>query len=300
VTGRLYMAIVVPFLNEEDHLPVLLESVAAQQRPPDLLLLVDDGSTDGSATVARRFVDAHPYARLLRRPRRPHDRDRMLRAHEWRAFTWGVAQLPDAWDVAAKLDADLRLVPDLVAEMERRFLADPQLGLAGAYLSQRSPDGRLVRQRCPAGHVEGPNRFYRRACLEGISPVPPILGWDTIDEVRARIQGWRTRSFALAGGEVVHLRRMGSHDGILRGYRRAGWAAYAYGSDPLHLLAAAGVRLRDRPLVACGAAYLGGYAAAALRREPRAEPEVRAFVRREQRARLAALVPALPARRRAA
>jgi poly-beta-1,6-N-acetyl-D-glucosamine synthase len=285
---RLRMAVVVPFLNEEDHLPILLDSLAGQERAPDLLLLVDDGSDDRSAAIARRFAGEHRYARLLQRPRRRPERDRMARAHEWRAFTWGLAQVAEPWDVVAKLDADLRLAPGLLAEMERRFFADARLGMAGAYLSQPVADGRLVRQRCAPGHVEGPNRFYRRACLEAISPVPPILGWDTIDEVRARMHGWETRSFEVRG-EVVHLRRVGSYDGLLRGYRRAGWAAYAYGAHPLYVLGSASARLRDRPLVACGAAYLGGYAAAALRGEPRAEPAVRARLRREQRARLSAL-----------
>jgi glycosyltransferase involved in cell wall biosynthesis len=286
---HLRMVAIVAFLDEARHLPVLLESLAAQERAPDALLLVDDGSTDDSAAIAGAFAAEHPFARLLRRPARRGGRDRMARANEWRAFAWALAQAPRPWDVAAKLDADLQLAPDLLAAIERRFLADPRLGIAGAYLSQRSLDGRLVRQRCPDGHVEGPNRFYRRACLEAISPVPAILGWDTIDEARARRRGWRTQSFALGGDDVVHLRRLGSYDGVLRGYRRAGWAAYAYGAHPAHLLASAAARLRDRPLGACAAAYLGGYAAAALRREPRAEPETRALVRREQRDRLLAL-----------
>ena len=286
----LRLAVVIPFLNEEDHLPTLLDSLAAQERAPDALLLVDDGSDDCSAAIARRFAAQHRYARLLQRPRRRPERDRMVRAHELRAFTWALAQVAEPWDVAGKLDADLRLAPGLLAEMERRFVADPRLGIAGAYLEESLADGRLRRQRCAPGHVEGPNRFYRRACLEAISPVPPILGWDTIDEVRARMLGWSTQSFALPRGQVLHLRRMGSHDGTLRGYRRAGWAAYASGADPVHLIAAGLARTRDRPLVACGAAYLLGYAAAALRREPRAEPTVRAHLRREQRARLVALV----------
>ena len=289
MTPALHMVVIVPFLNEAEHLPVLLESLAAQRRPPDRVILVDDGSSDRSGVIAERFAAAHPQARVLRRPQRAQERDRMVRAHEWRAFTWGLAELSEPWEVAVKLDADLRLAPDLLAEMERRFLADPSLGIAGAYLAEPLPDGRLRRQRCAPGHVEGPNRFYRRACLEAIAPVPPILGWDTTDEVRARMHGWRTQSFPLPHGDVVHLRRMGSRDGTLRGYRRAGWAAYAYGAHPLHLLASAAVRLRDRPLMACGAAYLTGYVAAALRGEPRAEPHVRAHLRTEQRARLLAL-----------
>ena len=74
--------------------------------------------------------------------------------------------------------------------------------------------------------------------------------------------------------------------GSLRGYRRAGRAAYAYGTDPMYLLVAAAARFRDRPVVACGAAYLAGYCAAAVGRAPRAEQDARACQRRYQRARL--------------
>jgi biofilm PGA synthesis N-glycosyltransferase PgaC len=287
--GRLHMLVIVSFLDEARYLPILLDSVAAQERAPDRLLLVDDGSADDSAAIARAFAGRHPFAHLVQRPARRSERDRMARAHEWRAFTWALAGASGPWDIVAKLDADLQLPPDLFAAMERRFIADPRLGIAGAFLSQRMGDDRLVRQRCPAGHVEGPNRFYRRACLEAISPIPPILGWDTIDEARARRGGWTTKSFALGGDDVIHLRRVGSHDGVLRGYRRAGWAAYAYGAHPAHVIASAAARIGDRPVGACAGAYLGGYAAAALRREPRAEPETRALVRREQRSRLATL-----------
>src|SRR3954451_7815089 len=206
--ARLRIAVIVPFLNEADHLPVLLDSLAAQERRPDRLLLVDDGSEDGSASIAAGFVAAHPYARLLRRPPRGSQADRMARANEWRAFTWALERLDEPWDVVAKLDADLQLAPDLLAEIERRVAADDRLGVAGAYVAHRLADGRLIRQRCPRGHVEGQNRFYRRACLDAISPVPPILGWDTIDEARARLRGWRTSSFAPASGDLVHLRRM--------------------------------------------------------------------------------------------
>ena len=45
----------------------------------------------------------------------------------------------------------------------------------------------------------------------------------------------------------------------------------------------------DRPRLACGLAYLGGYLLAAARGVPRADPGVRARLRREQRERLAAL-----------
>jgi biofilm PGA synthesis N-glycosyltransferase PgaC len=286
------LVLVVPFLNEERFLPEVLGSVAAQTRPPDTLVLVDDGSTDRSFEIASAFAARHRYARVLRRPPRPPKRDRMVGANELKAFTWALRQLEPDWEVAGKLDADLRLTPECLAEIERRMVADPALGMAGAFLDQLDDQGQPTRHLCPEWHVEGGTSFYRRACWNAIAPLPAILGWDTIDEVRARMSGWRTQSFTIPSGNPLHLRRTGSHDGVLRGFRRAGLAAYAYGAHPAHVFAAAAVRLRERPRVLCSLHYLAGWAIAAARRVPRAEPEARAFVRDENLRRLrAALTP---------
>jgi len=46
------------------------------------------------------------------------------------------------------------------------------------------------------------------------------------------------------------------------------------------------LRAGQRPRGVGGAAYLGGWLAAAMRRDPRAEPELVRFVRAEQRGRM--------------
>src|SRR4051812_6167076 len=100
---------VVPFLDEEARLRGLLDSLAAQERPPDQLLLVDDGSSDRSAEFADAFCVAHDWARLLRRARRPPERDRLASAAELRAFHWALEYVDMPWDILAKLDADMVL-----------------------------------------------------------------------------------------------------------------------------------------------------------------------------------------------
>ena len=279
------LAVVVPFHNEERLLPAFLESMASQRRPPDHLLLVDDQSTDGSRHIAERFADDHPWGRVLVRPPCDVGTDRLAGAAELLAFLWAVERIPGPYDVVAKLDADLLLPPDLLAELEARFEGDPRLGMAGPHVANPAPHG-ARRLRCPRGHVQGMTKFYRRECLEQISPLPPILGWDTIDEVRARMRGWRTETFALPLGDVIHMRRMGSAAGILRGFRRAGMAAYGYGSSPLFVGLAGASRLRDRPPVLGGLNFLAGWLWAAATRRPRAERELWAVVRREQAERL--------------
>ena len=133
------LAVIACFLNEEAYLPTFLQSLAAQVREPDALLLVDDGSADGSVRLAEEFARGRRTVAVLRRPRRPAARDRLARAAELEAFCWAVEQVDIAWDVVAKLDADLRLSPDTFAELERRLEADPALGIAGACARASSP-----------------------------------------------------------------------------------------------------------------------------------------------------------------
>jgi poly-beta-1,6-N-acetyl-D-glucosamine synthase len=275
------IALIACFLDEEEHLERFLRSVAAQTRPPDRLLLVDDGSRDRSPEIAEAFAAGHPYAVAVRRPPRPPQRDRLAGAPELHAFQWTVDRLDGAFDVVGKLDADLDLAPALLETAERAFLADPRLGLTGAFLWSPGVDGPR-RDPTPAYHVRGATKLYRAACLRQISPLPAILGWDTIDEVHARKLGWRTESFDTPGAPTLHLRPTGTHDGLARGYRRWGECAWAYGSHPLHVAAVAVARMRRRPYVVGGLNYAAGWALAAARRRPRAGADVRAFCRAEQ------------------
>lgn len=290
------IAVVVVFLDEERHLGTLLESMAAQTRPPDRLLLVDDGSTDRSPTMAEEFAATMPNACMLTRPPRPPARDRLTSASVWVSFAWAVEQLEGSYDVVAKMDADLRLPPTLLADIEARFTADPQLGLTGPYLSEPQPDGTLRRLRGRPEHVNGATKFYRAACFRDVYPLPPLLNLDMVDELKARAAGWRTASFESSGGDVLHLRPMGSRDGLLRGFRRWGTGEYVSGSHPLLVLYVGLQRLGDRPVVIGALNYFLGWTLAALRRAPRFPPDLRALRRREQLLRARERLGALRAR----
>jgi len=278
----LRLAVAVLFLNEEEHLPTLLASIARQTRLPDRLLLVDDGSDDGSPEIARRFASEHAYAAVLRRPRQPREADRLAAAKELVAFQWAVEQLPDDVDVIAKLDGDLQLTPRFFEAIVGALESDPGLGIGGAALSVPTQNGGTAPEGSARWHVRGATKFYRRECWEQISPLPAILGWDTIDEARARLRGWRVEPVEVQGGNSLHLRPTGSYDGAMRGFRRRGVAAWAYGAHPLNVLGSAVIRMREQPRVLGGLAYAQGWLGAAKRRDPRAEPEVLRYVRREQ------------------
>ena len=144
--------------------------------------------------------------------------------------------------------------------------------------------------------MRGPNKFYRRECLAEIEPIPELLGWDTIDERRARMRGWRTTSLDLPTQETIHLRPTGAHDGRLRAYRRWGLCAWGWGAHPAYVVAGAAHRMAERPYAVAGLNYLWGYTEAALRRSPQVDDETKSFGRLEERARLRRIAAGAPRR----
>ena len=170
----------------------------------------------------------HPFATCCSGPARRPERDRMAGAHELRAFAWGLDPVRRGCDVAASSTptcARARTSRRDRAPVRRRAAAS---GWPAPYLALRMPaDGRVVRQRCAAGACRGRDTFYRRALPRGDLPAPgdPRLGHDRRgSRADARLAH---PSFPIPRATAVHLRRIGSHDGVLRGYRRAGLAAFA-------------------------------------------------------------------------
>lgn len=282
------IVVVVPFLNEERGLGTVLDSLAGQSRRPDRVVLVDDGSTDSSHAIAARFAAGRDEVSVLTRPVRPAARDRLATAGELLAFQWAVEGLGDTWDVVGKLDADIQLTPRVIEVIERALEADPRLGIVGTPLAEPSSSGLLRRLPSRPEHVHGATSFYRRECLIEIMPLPAMAGWDMVDTPRARMAGWRTATVEVPDGDPVHLRPMGTQDGLLRAFRRWGRGAYTVGEHPLHVGLMSIRRMLEPPLFLGGLNYLAGWAHAAMARAPRAEPELRAYVRADQRRRMRA------------
>ena len=80
------VAVIIPVYNREDYLREALDSVFAQTRPADEVIVVDDGSTDASADVAASY----PGVTLIRQVNRgvSEARNNAVRAatSEWIAF----------------------------------------------------------------------------------------------------------------------------------------------------------------------------------------------------------------------
>ena len=167
------ISVLLPVYNAGATLPEALETLIAQTYPRWEVCLVDDGSTDGSPSIAEAFASRDGRIRISRGPHR------------------GIVEVLNAaarmarGDLFMRMDADDRCHPER-AERLVRFLAErPDVGLAGSlvrlfpreavgpgmryyerWLNGLRDHGAIVRElyvECPLAH---PSMVIRRELFE--------------------------------------------------------------------------------------------------------------------------------------
>lgn len=271
--------IVTPARDEERNLRRTVAAVARQTLRPARWVIVDDGSSDGTPGIVAAAARLHPWICGVRRADRG---GRLQGTGVVDACREGCARLEDvAWDFLVKLDADLSFAPDYFARCLAEFTADPSLGIGGGSIRPAGDDRLPESPRDPAFHVRGATKIYRRECWQAIGGLVPAPGWDTIDELKANMLGWTTRTFPHI--PLHHHRATGAADGALRTHVKFGRANYVAGYHPLFMAAKCARRL-VRPPYLLGAAALGwGYVSGYLRRVPAVDDAALVrYVRRQQ------------------
>lgn len=88
---RLLVSLVVPMRDEEATIRRLIDSIRRQTRPPDEVVLVDGGSTDGTVELARALIGGDARFRVIEAgpatPGRGRNVGIAAARHEWAALT---------------------------------------------------------------------------------------------------------------------------------------------------------------------------------------------------------------------
>jgi poly-beta-1,6-N-acetyl-D-glucosamine synthase len=282
------VVMVSPMRNEAKHLGAVIRAMAAQTRPPDEWIVVDDGSTDGTREILDRAALELTFLRVVSAPEfpMPEGADRLSHAAAPRVFNYGLS-LSEPFRFVGKLDGDVELPPDYFERLLAEFRSDPRLGIAGGVVVEQHDGEWRVHGASHLAHVRGALRLYSAQCLTAVGGVREVLGWDGIDIVLAHKNGFRTQSF----DDLIaqHHRPTGTAQGALKGHLRWGRCQYIQGYPAYWVLARAVKVGTAEPRVLSGFAYVAGYAQAALKRVPRFdEGGYRAHLRGELRGRAAA------------
>ena len=136
--GAAGIAVVIPCYQQAAFLAEAIASVLAQSERADEVLVVDDGSTDETGTIAARFP-----VRCIRRPN----------GGVCAARNTGVEASTSPFLVF--LDADDRLLPDALASHRAAVAAEPDTAIAAGTCriidAGGAPAGHDVPFRCPGG-----------------------------------------------------------------------------------------------------------------------------------------------------
>jgi glycosyltransferase involved in cell wall biosynthesis len=202
----------IPSYNHARYLPAAIESVLSQTLEDLELIVADDGSTDGSLEIARRYAEAEPRIRVMTHP-----------GHENRGIgaTGNLLRPASRGRYLFGLPSDDLLYPDTL-EREVAFLEDhPQVGFVygEAHLVDadgrpvevqglRGPEvvtlgaditagGRIVERLVQGNGVAAMTVMWRRECLLGVGEEHPGLMYSD----------WELQTRAAARWEVAFIPR---------------------------------------------------------------------------------------------
>jgi len=204
MSRRPTISVVIPVFNGERFLAEAIDSVLAQTVSPDEIIVVDDGSTDGTCDVmaalaATASLPIHAVYQANQGPAAARNR--------WAEQARG--------DMIAFLDADDLWLPNKTAHQVAALAAHPEAGAAWGDAYEFAGDSLPAALATGKHSVPSPkfllqSMLFRRAALEQIGPFDPDLriGEDVDWLLRAMEQGIR---FVLHRHPVVYYRRHGAN-----------------------------------------------------------------------------------------
>jgi glycosyltransferase involved in cell wall biosynthesis len=258
-----------------------LDSVVAQSVQPALWVIVDDGSTDETASILQEYAGRYSWIRIVTRMDRGH---RSVGPGVIDAFYAGYQTIrPSDFKFMCKLDLDLELPPRYFEVLMQRMTDNPKIATCSgkAYVLEGN---QLVAERHGDDTSLGMTKFYRTTCFEKIGGFVREVMWDGIDNHRCRMFGWTACSWDEPDLRFIHLRPMGSsQDSIYVGRMRHGYGQYFMGTGLVFMLASAVFRINQKPYLLGSVAMMWGWLKAAMQGKPRYQDlTFRRFLRRYQ------------------
>jgi glycosyltransferase involved in cell wall biosynthesis len=279
--GHLSYVLITPARNEEAFIEKTIQSMIQQTVLPMKWIIVNDGSTDGTGDIVKRYLVEHSWIEMVEIPQR---QDRSF-AKKVQSFNAGFERVKGLeYEVIGNVDADISFDKDHLEFLLNQFKEDSTLGVAGTVF--REEGGYSSESDSFEGHthVSGQCQLFRRQCFKEIGGYVPHKagGIDWIAVTTARMRGWRTRSFREKW--FFHHRHLGTAErGVLASLFSYGEKDYYLGGHPVWEIFRVGYRMTKKPYLIGGLVLGLGYIWAFLSRVERpVSDELMMFHRNEQ------------------
>lgn len=197
--------VIIPAHNEENYIRSCLDAYLSQTVKPDLLLVVDDNSSDQTALIVAEYGRENQWIQLVR-----YDSAAVHQpgAKVVRAFNYGLSQLNEKFEFIGKFDADIILPENYFEIVLKEFEKNPKIGLCSGLLYIKKGTDWIYEAIANKSHVRGPIKLYRISCFDAIGGLRSGIGWDTADVLLAQYYGFEIKTIPQL--KVKHLRPTGA------------------------------------------------------------------------------------------
>jgi glycosyltransferase involved in cell wall biosynthesis len=195
--------VITPAYNEEDNIELTIKSFLKQTILPLQWIIVNDGSTDNTGSIINSYAEKYQWITLLDRENGKWP----FGTHAVKNFEIGLKAIKHTnYDFLVKFDADIDIDREDYFEFQlNQFKKNIKLGISSGitYYIDNLNNKKIVWH--PVWRTTGAMKMYRRECYENMGGLVPIYGWDGIDDLKARFNGWETTTFYEL--EVNHLEK---------------------------------------------------------------------------------------------
>ncbi len=190
------VTVLIPCFNEEKVIGASVARVLESHWPSLDVIVLDDGSSDGTAEVVRRLYADEPRVRL------------MSFANGGKALALNRGLALAAGDIVVALDADTLFAPSTIAQLARWF-ADPRVGAVAGNALVGNRDKLLTRWQ-GLEYITAQNLERRAlAALGAVTVVPGAVG------------AWRKTALIALGGYPADT--LAEDQDLTLAVQRAGW-----------------------------------------------------------------------------
>jgi glycosyltransferase involved in cell wall biosynthesis len=248
-------AIIIPAKNEEESLPRTLDSIVSQTKLPEVVVIVDDSSTDNTSRVIKKYSDKYPFIKYSLKQGKNNTYS--LGGKVVEVFNHGLKFIDDKgydYDYVVKMDADIFFREGLFQELTER-LKNQKFGIVSCTPYMLIDKTKLF-INSPGWHTNGDFKMYHKKCLEKIGGLKKDLGWDCADNIMAMNNGWDTMVFRDLYYEQV--RPIGRYS-VKKGIVRQGIGAYKLRHSLPYILIKIMHDMVKKPYIIGGFYYLQGY-----------------------------------------
>ena len=254
--------IIIPAHNEADFIALTLNSITSQTILPSKVVVVNDNSTDETASIVTEFRNAQNYISLVDKT---SEAVHLPGSKVIQAFHKGFETIDADYDIIVKLDADLILPDNYFETILDHFKKDDKIGMVGGFAYIEKNGQWILENLTDKDHIRGAFKAYRKECFLQIGNLKPAMGWDTVDELLCKFYGWKVVTDADL--KVKHLKPTGANYNKTARFKQ-GEAFYAlgYGFVITAIASAKLAIMKRKPLLFLD--YIQGFWKAKLSKKP--------------------------------